>query len=235
MKRIILIAAALLMTACAEVGFKGETGPAGIPGVSPTPEPPPIVTSPSPMELDIAMLLEEENAYRLGLGQTMLSAGLSCTVIKVVSGQWLSSSSPGYNAGQGVISTTGQTSYTYLYKGWFNQEDANAGSTNLLPDALKPMVLGVNHLIRCTGSIVVSTTGWYNFETNSDDGSIVYVNGSAVVVNDGNHAMTLKSGSRYLRRGVHTFRVDYAQTGGGNYGMILKANGSLINPAVYAH
>lgn len=217
-----------LLSAC---GQKGDKGDAGGPG----PTGPAAPTTPVTEEdQDIADLLKEENDYRLGLGQTQLSAGLSCSVVQVASGQWLSSSSPGY-PGSGVIVTTG-TTYTYLYKGSFNQPDS-AGSSPilLLPSALRPMFAGKNFKISCSGFVVVRETNWYDFSLNSDDGSILTVDGTQVINNDNNHGMTLKTGSKYLRRGVRSFSISYAQTGSGNFGLILKAGNELIDGKYYAH
>ncbi|NJO48170.1 MAG: hypothetical protein HC840_00480 [Leptolyngbyaceae cyanobacterium RM2_2_4] len=231
-----------LLVGCGQ-GPRGADGVAGAPGIPGTPGAPgqdgddgddyvpPAVT---PEQADIDFLLDDENAYRLSLGQTELSSGLSCTVQAIASGQWLSSSSPGYNSGQGVVSMTG-TAYAYLFKGTFNQLNGPSGPNSILPLAIQPLFLSNNYRIVCTGHIVVRETAYYNFELNSDDGSILTVNGTQVVNNDGNHGMTAKSGTILLRRGVRTFTLSYAQTGGGNFGLILKANGSLIDGKYYAH
>ena len=228
---IALLVASVGLTAC---GGKGDKGDAGVPGVD-APVPPPAVVD-SEQE-DIDALLVDENDYRLGLGQTMLTAGLSCSVVKVNSGQCLSSSSTaaGCNPGN-VIVTTGNTTYTYLYKGNFTQPDSSgADPILLLPANLRPMFQGQNFKISCSGVIVVRETNWYNFSLNSDDGSILTVDGTQVINNDNNHGMTLKTGSKYLRRGVKSFSLQYAQTGSGNYGLELKAGGAAIDGKYYAH
>lgn len=235
-KMILTLALISMLTACGE-GPRGRDGATGAPGIPGTPGQdgddyvPPEVT---PEQADIDFLLGDENAYRLSLGQTELSSGLSCTVQKIASGQWLSSSSPGYNAGQGIIVVTG-TAYSYLFKGIFNQSNSSPGPNTLLPLAIQPLFLNNNYRITCSGQIVVRETGYYNFELNSDDGSILTINGTQVVNNDGNHGMTAKSGTVLLRRGVRTFALSYAQTGAGNFGLTLKANGSLIDGKYYAH
>lgn len=224
----------MLMSACGQ-GYKtGDTGPAGPQGPAAPAPIMPTLPAVDPIAADIAALLADENTYRLELGQTQLSAGLSCTVQAVSSGQWLSSSSPGYNAGQGVLVMTG-SSYPYLYQGSFNQPNASSGPNNLLPTAIQPMFVGNNYKISCSGQIVVTTDGYYSFDLNSDDGSILTVNGTQVVNNDGNHGLTDKNGSMFLRRGVRPFSILYAQSGAGSFGLIIQANGSLIDPKYYAH
>lgn len=227
-----LMVAALGLTACAPQ--KGDRGDAGAPGAdAPVPAPAPV----DELQDQIDALVQDENDYRLGLGQTMLSEGLSCSVQKVNSGQCLSSSSTaqGCNSGN-VINTSGNTTYTYLYKGWFNQLNSGGSDVNtLLPASLRSLFVGQNFVIRCSGQVVVLETGWYDFSVESDDGSILTVDGAQVVNNDNNHGMTIRTGSKFLRRGVKSFSLVYAQTGGGNFGLVLQANGSLIDPRFYQH
>src|SRR4051812_41372656 len=68
-----------LMTACGK-GDKGEPGPTVY------------VTAPAePVEgqAEIDALVAEENDYRLGLGQTALSSGLSCTLYTITGGTYI--------------------------------------------------------------------------------------------------------------------------------------------------
>ncbi len=57
----------------------------------------------------------------------------------------------------------------------------------------------------------ITTPGTYTFYANSDDGSILYIDGKMVVNNDGNHQQTEKSGSVYLGAGVHDVEMKYYQ------------------------
>lgn len=228
-----LVLMAFNLAACGrcEQGAQGPAGPAG-PAGAPAPSPGPTVTA---EEQDVLNLVADENDYRESLGQTQLSNGLSCSVQQVASGQWLSSSSPGYNAGQGVVSGTGST-YTFLYKGAFNQPDtAGSNVMNVLPTALQPMFQNKNFTIRCSGYLVVTESGYYGFDLTSDDGSILTVDGSQVINNDGNHGMVQKVGSKLLRRGVRSFQLLYAQTGSGNLGLVLLSGGAAIPGARYYH
>ena len=61
----------------------------------------------------------------------------------------------------------------------------------------------------------VSTGGSYTFQTTSDDGSLLYVDGTQVVNDDGPHAMQSAIGSIELVLGSHLVTVQYAQAGGG--------------------
>ena len=182
---------AVVMTGC---GHQTETTIIDRPVYVPTPE---IID-------EIKAIIDDENQYRLGLGQTVLSSGLSCTVQQIASGSRISSSS---NVGLGPVITMSGPVYSYLYKGSFNQPSANSGPSNLLPSNIGPLFVGINYLIRCQGQIVITNTDYYNFSLDSDDGSLLYIDGTTVINNDGNHGMTITSGSKYLRKGVHTFKI----------------------------
>lgn len=238
MKYLLVLASVLLLVAgCAKGpvgadGVDGGVGPAG-PAASVIPE------------STTQQLVDAENAYREGLGQTALTLGLSCTVQLSgnapapvnAPGQWLSSSSPGYNAAQGLVTAlAGSASYAYLLQTSFNQPDSPGNVTNgLIPTAIQPLFIGQNYKINCAGQIVVTDSGYYGFDVNSDDGSILTIDGSVVIYNDGNHAMTDKSGTKFLRSGVHTFNMAYAQSGGGNFGLILQANGAVVPATAFYH
>lgn len=250
MKKLLLPAIAmLLLSACAHNGDQGASGANGTPGVAGpqgpsgstgatgpqgpqgNPAPTPSVTA---EDADIAAILVDENGYREALGQTVLTQGLSCTVQAIASGQWLSSSSPGYQSSQGTVVATG-TSYSFLLNVAINQPSSPTGPNSLLPLGIQPLFINNNYRINCSGQLVVRTTAYYVFDVNSDDGSILTIDGTQVVNNDGNHGMTDKAGTKLLRRDVHTFSLNYAQTGNGAFGLILQANGAFVDPKYFAH
>ncbi|MBC7532476.1 MAG: hypothetical protein H7318_12955 [Oligoflexus sp.] len=59
--------------------------------------------------------------------------------------------------------------------------------------------------------VTIAAAGNYQFFLNSDDGSIMEVDGSKVIDNDGTHSQKEVSGSKYLAAGVHDFHVKYYQ------------------------
>jgi autotransporter-associated beta strand protein len=76
-----------------------------------------------------------------------------------------------------------------------------------------------------TGLLNIASGGSYTFQTTSDDGSLVYVDGQEVVNDDGSHAMQTASGSVELAPGSHLVTIDYAQAGGGA-GIIVQYSGA---------
>lgn len=223
MKKMLVLVLVTMTVACAR-GFDGATGPQGPQGPGPTP---PTTT---PFEEDVQALLDDENDYRLGLGQTELSEGLSCSLSTITGGDRIQSSIPGHNTLTG-ISQVG----TFLLTNTFNQPNTSINEgLNVLPSPLRNIYKNM-YLLRCQGQLVVTETGYKIFDLTSDDASVLYVNGSKVVDNDNNHGSTTVSGMKYLRRGVHTIRLDYAQAGGGNQSLMLKMNGEFLNPLLFAH
>jgi autotransporter-associated beta strand protein len=69
-----------------------------------------------------------------------------------------------------------------------------------------------------TGQFTAPTTGQYTFDTGSDDGSMLFIDGTAVVFNNAFQPLTVHSGSVPLTQGSHSIFIAYYQ-GGGQYGM----------------
>lgn len=68
---------------------------------------------------------------------------------------------------------------------------------------------------RFSGNLRVPKDGRYVFFTNSDDGSMLYIDGALVVNNAGDHAPTEKRGAVQLKEGTHSIVVTYFNNGGG--------------------
>jgi len=228
MKNTILILSTLSLTACGAGTSVNEfvQVPTPTPTVDVTPLPAPQT---SVSDQDIAAIVADENAYREGLGQTYLTNGLSCTLYTITGGQYIQNIAPtltGFNQVASFLNTTG-----------FNQPNSpSSDGLNVLPAALRsnPLYKNLIYLV-CQGQLVVRTTDYYNFDLASDDGSLLYMDGGLLINNDGGHAVTEKSNSRYLRRGVHSIRLDFAQTGAGNQALILKQNGEILPGAFLYH
>ena len=69
--------------------------------------------------------------------------------------------------------------------------------------------------LRFTGFVHISKAGRYTFHIGCDDGGRIKIDGKAVVDNDGEHAVTFKSGNVELKTGPHEIVVEYFQQGGG--------------------
>ena len=57
----------------------------------------------------------------------------------------------------------------------------------------------------------------YSFRTWSDDGSILYLNGTKIIDNDGMHGVEYKEAQVYLSEGLYELRLEFMQGGGGKF------------------
>lgn len=73
-----------------------------------------------------------------------------------------------------------------------------------------------NIISRMSGSIFIPTTGSYTFGTSSDDGSVLFIDGSIVVSNNFFQGRTRRTGSVSLSAGEHTIDIGFYEGGGGN-------------------
>ncbi len=69
--------------------------------------------------------------------------------------------------------------------------------------------------LKFSGYIDIPETGIYSFFFTCDDGGVLYIDGKVVVDNDGQHSPVLKSGQAALEKGLHPFRLDFIEAGGG--------------------
>jgi hypothetical protein len=165
-------------------------------------------------------VVADKNEYRDSLGQSLLTEGLNCTV---------------HNAASPDLDVSfGSAAYSYTMKADFNQP-AIAGNqpTSILPAELAALYVNKNFSVRCQGYIVVTESDLFSFELESDDGSRLYVNGALIIDNEGAHAMVKKAGVVALERGVHSLRIDYSQSAGGQHGLVFTSEGEVVEHAFF--
>ncbi len=76
---------------------------------------------------------------------------------------------------------------------------------------------GDYYAVSFTGKLNITTAGYYTFETLSDDGSTISIDGQLVVNNDGLHAGRYKSSRVYLEEGSHEIKINYFESTGGDF------------------
>eukprot|EP01052_Picozoa_sp_SAG31_P053977 SAG31_NODE_14108_length_827_cov_0.725275_1_plen_110_part_10 len=69
-------------------------------------------------------------------------------------------------------------------------------------------------VMRWSGFITVVASGSYMFQTESDDGSMLYIDGDVVVDNDGLHGARAQQGSIELTEGRHEITIAFFENGG---------------------
>lgn len=97
------------------------------------------------------------------------------------------------------------------------QLPATSDSTGILPSIdIRP--LGLKEAgVTFTGYIKVPADDLYEFHLNSDDGSIMYIDNQLIVDNDGRHDLLDRSGFLPLKKGFHRIKVQYFNTGAGQW------------------
>jgi hypothetical protein len=71
------------------------------------------------------------------------------------------------------------------------------------------------------GNINIPADGDYTFSLNSDDGSLLYVDGNLVVDNGGGHAPVTISGTTFLTTGPYFLEIQFFEDFGGTSGVDL--------------
>jgi len=179
------------------------------------------------------------NAYNENLvaqGSDPIQPGLRCTLYNVPnmpSTPCLNSSSiSGCNQ---LSSSSGYVSVaTWTYNGTIDQADqVGTSGSNLLPTALQGLY-SQNFAVICTGYFVNTDYNYHEFDLDSDDGSLLYLNGSLVLNNDGEHSSADVKGEKYLEAQVYSFQLNYFQ-GPGYTQLILNEDGSVANAASFYH
>ncbi len=121
-----------------------------------------------------------------------------------------------------------------LYKGTFAStadfEQANIRDSGFIKE---PSIAGLQPKIKefgvlFDGYIKIEKDGVYDFSTNSDDGSKLWIGGEVVVDNDKKHNSFENSGRILLKAGLHKLKIAYFNIGGNaNLKVFMKAPGGL--------
>lgn len=96
-------------------------------------------------------------------------------------------------------------------------QPASSGVTLDIALAGVPLPREDNVAVVFEGDLRIDTAGTYRFALASDDGSKLYVDGKAVVDNDGDHGVITAKGEITLQPGRHALRVEYFNGGGGSW------------------
>jgi hypothetical protein len=127
---------------------------------------------------------------------------------------------------------TGVGSFTLI--GGFNVPDQSTSNKfDILPTSLQS-IYQTWYVVKCTGYIAIGQSGWYEFDTSSDDGSNLYIDGGLLVNNDGLHSTQNVMAAKFLQANIHSFELDYLQ-GSGNESLIVNMNGNLLPAEVLYH
>ena len=130
---------------------------------------------------------------------------------------------------------TGQFNYS-VYDGQFSQLPDFTSLTPIASGTTDAITLSVTSEVDTFGlvfthTLTVTSAGNYEFETTSDDGSRVYIDGNLVVDNDGLHAPVTVTGNVFLTQGTHSLRVEFFENLGGEVLTVrYRAPGDAFGP-----
>jgi hypothetical protein len=90
-----------------------------------------------------------------------------------------------------------------------------------------------------TGSLNVATSGTYTFHLSSDDGALVFVDGSLLIDRGGPHGPSTTDGTLFLTAGLHSYEVQFFECCGGPSGLDFSIPlgttiGTVPEPATWA-
>jgi len=87
------------------------------------------------------------------------------------------------------------------------------------------------YALQFKGKLLVEQADEYTFYSESDDGSLLFINGNEVVNNDGTHALAEESGVVVLPEGLHDIVLQYFQNNGSE-GLTVSWSSSTISKQV---
>lgn len=125
----------------------------------------------------------------------------------------------GYTHRQGLNYKYYQGTFTAL-PNFSTLTPVKTGITDSVNTAVKLRNQADNYAVLWEGFIYIPVTGTYTFETNSDEGSKLWIdapysfNATPVVDNDGTHIAQVRTGSITLAKGYHSIAVAYFERTG---------------------
>lgn len=188
----------------------------------PTVELPPVVVPPvtvPAVDEELALIqsvVDDENQYREVVGQLPLAKGLQCVLYTVTPGQ------------QTIAGATLVQKATWGFTGVFNQPNSAASDgLNIIPPALRAQYTNW-YKVTCSGLLAIPESMYLDLETKSDDNLIVTLDGVKIVNLDFNHGEQTAVGSKLVRKGMRSFKVEYLQANG-SQSLIINKDGSPLS------
>ena len=84
------------------------------------------------------------------------------------------------------------------------------------------------------GSFDIATDGSYTFHLGSDDGALVFIDGTLLIDRGGPHPPTFTDGTTFLAAGTHNFEVQFFECCGGPSGVDFGIGAAVPEPALWA-
>jgi alpha-L-fucosidase len=143
---------------------------------------------------------------------------------KVVRYEWMKAV-PAANLQAGLSYKYYEPTGTVTLRSVDNTAVTKTGTTSIVSNSLKQRK--EKFVLVFDGYIKIVKEGFYTFYTNSDDGSKLFIDGTEVVDNDGDHGNTGKAGRCALKKGFHKINIQYYDGSGENsLEVLMQPDGS---------
>ncbi|MEQ9462014.1 MAG: PKD domain-containing protein [Phycisphaeraceae bacterium] len=123
-----------------------------------------------------------------------------------------------------VLGGSGLRYEVYRHNGALSVEQAfgdgvliETGITDRIHAGLKPEGVSDNYAIRFYGHLLLDSSGYVGFATESDNGSVLRIDGHVVIDNDSVQGVISRSGGVYLEAGHHDVEILYFEQTGGEF------------------
>lgn len=123
----------------------------------------------------------------------------------------------------GLQERYGNNIYDYEEIGKIGLKQLNIPETNIYERNFPGVKQKIKFAMVLHAEMEVSLEACYEFSLSSDDGSILWIDSTLIVNNDGGHQMTLKKDSMVFKKGKYPVKVWYFQGMPDRYGLILDA------------
>jgi hypothetical protein len=126
------------------------------------------------------------------------------------------------NDGTQYLASIEATVFDAVWNGWTpvvqhaeHTHDIWYSNDQAFIDEISDFSLSDNYVMRWRGQITIAQSGSYQFQTESDDGSMLYIDSRLVVSNDGDHGRQQRQGSVTLATGLHDIIISFYEHSGG--------------------
>lgn len=178
---------------------------------------------PSTSVNEVTQIVSEKNNLNTAKGLAPIVPGLVCTLYN------LQNVAPSPTVMPTSLSSPVITVGSYILLGEFNQPNSSTNDgLNVLPNTLRSLYK-TNYMLRCSGYLVVTKNEYVSLSVTSDDASMLYINNSLMVDNNGLHGSQKRTGVRFMERGVHSFRLDYLQANGNQHLVVEDSSGVVTS------
>lgn len=127
---------------------------------------------------------------------------------------------------KGIQEHYGENVYDYEIIGKIDLPELNIPETEMFEAKFPGVDRNTQYAMILESSVEIKVKACYEFSLNSDDGSILWIEGDKIVDNDGGHKMSIKRDTIAMDPGTYPVKVWYFQSLADRFGCVL--DGKII-------